>query len=106
MYVGRDFPPADAVESETYTFDFVRDLADGELIISATWYCTVAAGSEAVDANAADHVAIAAEYQGTKTMQHISGLVADVKYVLQAVVGTDRGNTVSLWSHVVCRTPS
>lgn len=106
MYVGRDFPPADEVESETYTFDFVRDLADGELIISAVWYCTVAADSEEADENAADHVAIAAEVLGTKTMQHISGLVAGVKYVLQAVVETDRGNTVSLWSHVTCRAPS
>lgn len=106
MYVGRDFPPADEVESETYTFDFVRDLADGEVIINATWYCTVAADSEGTDEAAADHVAIAAEYIGTKTMQHISGLVADVKYVLQAVVETDQGNTVSLWSHVTCKAPS
>lgn len=106
MYVGRDFAPADEVESETYTFDFVRDLADGELIISAVWYCTVAADSEATDAGAADHVAIAADFAGTKTMQHVSGLVAGVKYVLQAVIGTDRGNTVSLWSHVKCGTPA
>jgi hypothetical protein len=106
MYVGRDFPPADEIESETYTFDFVRDLADGEVVISAVWYCTVAADSEGADANASDHVAIPAEFLGTKTMQHISGLVAGVKYVLQAVVGTDRGNTVSLWSHVTCGVPS
>ena len=105
MYVGRDFDPADEIESEIYTMDFVRDLADGEAIIGATWYCTVAEDSEAADTNAADHVAIPATYSGTKTMQHVSGLVAGVKYVLQAVIDTDQGNVKSLWSHVVCGDP-
>ncbi|WP_409188447.1 hypothetical protein [Bradyrhizobium sp. RDM4] len=105
MYVGRDFDPSDLGESETYTFDFVRDLASGETIVGATWFCTVAADSIGVDADAADHVAIPASYNGTKTMQHVSGLVAGVKYVLQAVVETDQGSTLSLWSHVLCGEP-
>jgi hypothetical protein len=106
MYVGREFSPADSVESEDYTFDFVKDLADGETIVSASWTCSVADDSEGADENAADHVAAPPPtYDGTRTTQHVSGLVAGVKYVLQAVVQTSAGNTVSLWSHVTCMDP-
>lgn len=105
MYVGREFHPADPGESEDYTFDFVKDLAEGETIVGATWTCSVADDSEEEDADAADHVAIPASYDGTRTTQHISGLVAGVKYLLQAVVETSAGNTVSLWSHVTCMEP-
>lgn len=108
MYVGRDFSPADAVESELYAFDFVNDLAEGEVIIGIvgdSWVCKVADDSEGADDNAADHTAIAALYEGSKTFQQVSGLVAGVKYVLQAVVETDQGNTHSLWSHVTCMEP-
>jgi hypothetical protein len=105
MYVGRDFPPADDVESRNYTFDFVKDLAEGDTIVGATWSCTVAEDSAGQDAEAADHVGVPATYDGTRTTQHVSGLVAGVKYVLQAVVSTQAGETVSLWSHVECRAP-
>lgn len=105
MYVGREFLPSDPGESEDYTFDFVKDLADGETIVGATWSCKVAEDSEGEDADAADHVALPASYDGTRTTQHVSGLVAGVKYVLQAVVETSAGNTVSLWSHVECVAP-
>lgn len=99
MYVGRDFPVADPAESRTYTFDFVNDIADGDAIIEAVWYCTVAEGA---DENAADHVAIPANYAGTKTMQSVSGLVDGVKYILRAKVGTEAGETAVLYSHVLC----
>lgn len=105
MYVGRDFSPADEGESENYSFDFVKDLAEGETIVGSTWYCTVAEDSEAPDEDAADHVAVPASYSGTLTTQHVSGLVAGVKYVLQAVVETSAGNTVSLWSYAPCGEP-
>jgi hypothetical protein len=106
MYVGRDFPPADPAESRTYTFDFVNDLADGDAIVEATWSCTVAGDSDGTDADAADHVALPATYDGTKTMQQVSGLVAGVKYVLKATVGTVSGETVVLYSHVPCMAAS
>jgi hypothetical protein len=105
MYVGRDFAPSDVGESETYTFDFVKDLAEGDAIVEATWFCTVAADSEVDDPDAADHVALPATFEGTKTSQHVSGQVSGVKYVLQAVVGSQRGETLSLWSHVLCGSP-
>lgn len=105
MYVGRDFQPSDVGESETYTFDFVRDLGPDEAIIAATWTCRLAADNVGTDDNAADHVALPATFDGTRTSQHVSGLVAGAKYVLQAVVETDQGNTISLWSHVECVAP-
>lgn len=106
MYIGRDFHPSDVGESEDYSFDFVKDLAADETIVGATWSCTVAEDSEGEDADAADHVAVPATFEGQVTTQHVSGLVDGVKYVLQAVVETNAGNTVSLWSHVLCRAPS
>lgn len=105
MYVGREFSPSDEGESENYTFDFVKDLAESETIVGSTWYCTVADDSEGADEDAADHVSLPATYSGTQTTQHVSGLVAGVKYVLQAVVETSAGNTVSLWSYVKCMEP-
>lgn len=106
MYVGKDFFPSDVGESEDYSFDFVKDLAADETIVSSTWSCTVAEDSEGTDADASDHVSVPATFDGTITTQHVSGLVAGVKYVLQAVVETSAGNTVSLWSHVLCREPA
>ncbi len=105
MYVGRDFSPFDSVESEVFTFDFTKRLGDAEAIIEATWFCTVADDSDGEDASASDHVSIPATFGDGKTSQHVSGLVAGVKYALQAVIGTDEGNVISLWSHVICRDP-
>jgi len=105
MYVGRDFPPADPVEGRTYTLDFVNDIASGDTIVEAVWYCTVADDSDGADENSADHVALPATYEGTKTLQFVSGLVDGVKYILKAVVGTQAGETVSLYSHVPCEAP-
>lgn len=101
-YVGRDFPVADPDESRTYTLDFVNDIADGDTVIEAVWYCTVADDSEGADADASDHVAIPAGFAGTKTMQSVSGLLAGVKYILRAKVGTEAGETAVLYSHVLC----
>ena len=44
---------SDPQESESYTFDFVKDLAAGETIVSAAWECAVAADSKLPDADAA-----------------------------------------------------
>lgn len=107
MYAGRDFSPFESVESDNITFDFGKHphIADGETIVEATWICAVADDSEGSDDNASDHVDIPATFSGTFTTQHVSGLVDGVKYVLQAVIGTDQGNTLSLWSFLACRDP-
>ena len=105
MYVGFDLDAFDPDDSRTLTADFTKMMSDDEAIIEATWECSVADDSETDDEDAADHVSIPATYDGQKTFQHVSGLVDGVKYVLQAVVGTDQGNTYSLWSHITCRAP-
>src|SRR5215831_17283278 len=105
MYVGRDFSPADVGEDEPYAFDFVKDLAAGEFITSATWHCTVADDSPLDDPNAASCVTGDSVNSGSISSQRITGLIENVDYVLQAVVVTNLGNTKSLWAHVRCGVP-
>ncbi len=107
MYAGRDFSPFESIESDNLTFDFSKHphIADGEVIEEATWYCEVAEDSETTDDDAADHVSIPATFDSTSTTQHVSGLVDGVKYTMRAVIGTDQGNTLSLWAFIVCRDP-
>jgi len=106
MYCGRDFDPADEGESGIFTFDFVKDVQSRDTITAAVWTCGVAAISEAPDADAADYVDGSASFSGTKTSQRITGMKAGVTYVLSATVTTVAGDTVTLWSHVECRTPA
>jgi hypothetical protein len=105
MYAGKDFSPADQVESEIYSFDFVKDCASGETIASATWTCQVADDSEGTDGSASSRVSGSSSNDGTVTSQRIVGLRQGVKYVLQAVVVTNQSNTRSLWAHVECVEP-
>lgn len=102
MYAGRDFSPFDTVEDDVFTFDFAKHprLAEGEIIESATWFCTVAADSPVDDENADDHIDGSAEIDGTKVLQRVNGLMDGVIYVLQAAAVTDGDNTISLWAHV------
>lgn len=107
MYAGRDFPPADPGEYEPYTFDFVRDVAEGEIITGAAWTCSVAADSQGTDDDPMSRLAfVAPDNSGTVTNQIVTNLLPGVKYVLQATVTTSLGNTLSLWSHVECNQPS
>jgi hypothetical protein len=106
MYVGRDFDPSDAGESERYALDFVNDLQPGDSIASVIWTCEVAAKSDMPDEGAAAHIIGAAGISGTKTTQRVSGLSPGVTYCLTAVATTTKGDTVSLWSHVECKEPA
>jgi hypothetical protein len=40
------------------------------------------------------------------SLQRIVGLRAGVKYMVQAIIEASLGNTISLWSHVLCRDPT
>ena len=108
MYVGRDFHPADTGEDEIYTFDFRRDFDEGETIVSSEWTCAIASDSESIDDDAPNtHHSDDSETLDTDTTsrRRISGLVAGVKYVLEATVTTSLGNMRTLWSHVTCIEP-
>jgi len=106
MHVGRNFDPADAGESERFTFDFVNDLNAGDLVTSSSWECEVASISEASDAAAASHVDGDAVINKTRSTQRISGLQAGVIYCLTATVETMNGDTISLWAHCECKEPA
>ncbi len=106
MYVGKDFDPADPSESEVYSFDFVRDLTEGESIASATWTIAVAADSAAADPAAATRLSGGPSNAGTITSQRVVGLLDGVKYVLSATVTSNLGNKATLFSHVTSRSPS
>lgn len=101
-FTGSDFDPMDAGESGMLGFDFVNDLASGETISNATWTCEAVEGT---DAQAATRLVGSPQNTGTLTKQRVAGLVAGVRYLLQATVTTSAGNTLSLWSRVLCVNP-
>lgn len=103
-YVGRDFSPAETSESQEFGLDFVHDLKDGEVLISAVWELTVREGS---DPTPQDHLIDAANvvtppgtFVASATTQRIGGLLPNVTYTARAVAETSLGNTLSLWSHI------
>lgn len=102
MYAGTDYQPADPEESEMYTFNFSNDLGESETITGATWSIKIVDGE---DAAFASRLISSPENDNTKTSQRVAGLLPGVQYMLQAVVTTSDGNTLSLWSHVQCDTP-
>ncbi len=106
MYVRSEFLPADPEENEVYTFDFSKDLATGEVITDATWTCTVAADSAGTDDTPQSRLLLLPQNTDTTTMQRVAYMLSGVKYVLQAVVTTSDGNTISDWSHVQCHEPA
>jgi len=102
MFVGKDWDPSDPGENELYTLDFVNDLAANEAMTSATWTCAAVTGS---DPSAASRISGPASVSGKTTSQRVTGLLAGVRYRLQAIATTTFGNTVSLYSHVTCQSP-
>jgi len=104
MYVGRDFDPLQSDEKDSFTLDFVNDLANGERLESAVWTCAVFSASQEPDENAADRIVGTATCDGTTTSQFVGNEpVPGCTYVLQAVAQTSLGKTVTLWSKFLCQ---
>jgi hypothetical protein len=103
MYIGRDFSEMDQGEDEPFALDFTDDLASGETVTSTNWTCTVAKGT---DPDAATRLQGAAQMQGGKSVQRVSGLLPNVTYLLRANIVTSNLSTKSIWSHVRCTTPT
>ena len=99
MYVGRDFPVANQVENYVYGLDFVNDIPPLDSIATATTYLTVFSG---VDATPSSHLVGSPQVNATVVSQRISGLLAGVTYILQAVAVTADGDTFSLYSRIAC----
>ena len=104
MFVGRDFSPMEQDESRELGLDFVMDISEDEVVTAAVWELEV---REGVDPAPMSHligspVLVTPDGTGmqTATKQRVAGLLPDVTYTVRAIVTTDKGNTVSLWSHI------
>lgn len=84
--------PKDPGSTEFFTVDFVRQLAAGDTITSATITCSVLAG---VDAAAGSMVSGSAVISGTNVSQSIRLGVAGVHYQLEFSATTAQGETLT-----------
>ena len=104
MYAGRDFSPAEQIESQIFGFDLVNDLDPGEFLTTATWSLTVVQGTDGSPASHLIGSPLLLIPQGstivTATQQRIAGLLPDVLYLVRAVCSTSGANVKSLWSHI------
>lgn len=102
-YVGSDFSPTDPGEIEAYSFDFARLLGTGETISSSAWSIVVVSG---VDASPSSRLIGSAHVTGSVASQLIGNCLGGVTYLVTATVTTSTGQTLALWSHLACVTPS
>lgn len=107
MLITQTFDDAEAIETDVYSFDFRRDVASADEVVSAVFTLSLVSG---VDANPAGHlVGIAAisanlvDGRDTVASQRISGLVAGCVYRVSCQATSNQGNTPNLYSHVTCR---
>lgn len=104
MFVGSDFSVMDTGENEVFGLDFVNDLPMGDSILSVVFSLTVRPGYGA-DPSPSSRLNGTPGFSGTTALQRLSGLLPGVTYILQAVIQTALGNTISLWSHIPTQDP-
>jgi len=87
-----------------YGLDFVRDIAQTDVITSAVWSLSVLSGTDPTpNSHLIGPPALATPTGTTRqtaTVQRIGGLLGDVLYTVSAVVGTAEGDTVELFTHI------
>lgn len=114
MYVGRDFDPIQAGETDIFTLEFTSDLQNGATIGQPTFACTVIR----TDPGATPDNSPSARIDGVATVstafrpisgalrtfanQKVMGMVAGNLYALQATVSTSDGRTLQRYSRVYC----
>jgi hypothetical protein len=104
MKASSDFSYIAPDETVILSMDFSAYLAAGDAIASVSaWNCSVASYSTATDNAPADRLSGAATKSGTVVQQKVTGCLADVLYLMEAVVVTVGGETLSLWAHLLCR---
>lgn len=106
MYVGNDFSDAAPSEIRTFTFDFTNDLASGETVLSALWFCEVAAEEEGEDATPGDRVSGSVSVASPLVSQKIANMVAGVVYRQRCLATTSLGNKLEVYSHCRCKDPA
>ena len=98
-YAGSQFDATSPEEAEIYAFDFKNILASGETITSATFTCSVISGTDSLPAT---HIGSSAVISGTSVSCIVEYLLPGVGYRLNAIANTSAGQTLSLYSHVLC----
>lgn len=98
MYTGVDFYITNQNNDEVFGFDFVNDMQPGDTILTAAWSLTVNNGQSAAPSTLFPGTFY--YYSSTAVVNRISGLVAGVPYVLQCVVTTSLGDTLTLWTNI------
>lgn len=83
--------------------DFVNDLPTGDSVSTVAFTMTVASGTDASPSSRIDGLP---GVSGTQVGTRVSGLLPNVTYILKATVTTTLGNTLILYSHIPCETPS
>lgn len=108
MQIKQDFDPADPGETQSYSFDFTGDIGASDMLTGVPVWSLAVESTETgatADADPASHLhgGATVDATGKFTSQFLAGLVAGNRYRVQAVCQTVAGETVSLYSHVDCR---
>lgn len=100
MYIGIDYSPANTVENEVFTYDWVNDLAEGELPTGTTCALEVSPQSLGTDPSPSSHLIGSATTTGTVASQRIFGLLPNVLYIIEWTATTTLANTKFAYSHI------
>jgi hypothetical protein len=97
----QDFSPLDpaALETSTFTFDFVNFLGTGETISTATWSIASLLG---IDASPSSRLVGTTSVNGTQVLQRIGTGVAGETYRITATITTSASQTLTLYAHCPC----
>ena len=101
----QDFSPLDpaALETSTFTFDFAALLGTGETISTATWSIAALVG---FDTAPLSRLIGSPQITGTQVLQRIGTCVAGETYRITATISTSAGQTLTLYAHCSCQSPS
>lgn len=115
MYVGKDYDPIEAGETDVFSLEFTDDLKSGRTIGAPVWSCIVIR----TDVGATPDNSPSARIDGVATIstsikpisgalrtfanQKVNGMIAGNLYALQATVTTSDGCTLQRYSRVYCQ---
>jgi hypothetical protein len=105
MHTNADFPPANPVEVQPYTIDFINDLPTGQFVLGAAVTISLFQGT---DPSPNSHIVgspqITANPAGVNTMilQRVGGLLAGNIYSLNMVATTSVGFEIELYALIPC----
>lgn len=103
MQATQDFSPIAPDEVQDLAIDFASQIAAGDSIASVqAWNCTVADQSLEPDPTPAARLSGSPQAVGAVVTQKVQSCLSGVTYVMEAVVITAGGETLSVWSYLNC----